>query len=253
MRNIRLTISYDGTEFHGWQVQPDRPTVQGSLSDAIERITGEKIWPHGSGRTDAGVHAIAQVSSFQTTSSIPSDNLRKALNSCLPVSIRISQVEDAPADFHARYSAKAKTYDYRIHHAEICPPFSVRYVHHHPYPLDLVAMQEAARLVIGEHDFSSFAAVDPEKRAESDSQAPPSNLRTIFESAWRISGKELVYSVRGSGFLHHMVRNLVGTFLLVGKGTYSPADIPRILEAKDRSAAGPTAPAQGLYLVSVEY
>src|ERR1041385_2580781 len=115
MRNIRVTISYDGTDFHGWQVQPGRPTVQGSLSEAIERITGEKIYPHGSGRTDAGVHAIAQVASFQASSSIPSENLRKALNSCLPASIRITQVEDVSADFHARYSAQAKTYDYRIH------------------------------------------------------------------------------------------------------------------------------------------
>ena len=253
MRNIRLTISYDGTDFHGWQVQPDKPTIQGALAEAIERITSEKVLPHASGRTDAGVHAIAQVAAFQTSSSIPSENFRKALNSCLPTSIRVSQIEDAAADFHARYSAKAKTYDYRIHHAEICPPFSVRYVHHHPYPLDLVAMQEAARVVIGEHDFTSFAAVDPEKRTDSDSQIFTSNVRTVFESAWRISGKELVYSVRGNGFLHHMVRNLVGTSLLVGKGTYPPSEITRILEAKDRSAAGPTAPAQGLYLVSVEY
>lgn len=258
MRNIRLTLSYDGTDFHGWQLQPNRPTIQGALSEALERITSEKILPHGSGRTDAGVHAIAQVASFQTSSSIPSDNFRKALNSCLPASIRIFEVADVAADFHARYSAKEKTYRYRIYHGEICPPFSVRHVYHYPYPLDPDAMQAAAKLVLGEHDFTSFAAFDPEKRANPDaapsiSNVRNSNVRTLFESDWSVLGNESQYTVRGNGFLHHMVRNLVGTFLLAGKGTLQPADITRILAAKNRTAAGPTAPAQGLYLVSVEY
>src|SRR5438874_1015267 len=181
-RNIKLTLSYDGTDFSGWQIQPDRPTIQGVLAQAIERITGEKVLPQGSGRTDAGVHAIAQVATFTTSSSIPSDNLRKALNGGLPVAVRISGVEDVSPDFHARRSAKFKTYQYRIYRGEVCPPFIVRFVTHHPYPLNVEAMREAARGVVGEHDFTSFAAVDPDKSSESRDAAPPSNVRTIFTS-----------------------------------------------------------------------
>jgi tRNA pseudouridine38-40 synthase len=251
LRNIKLTLSYDGTDFHGWQVQPRLQTIQGALTDAIERVTGERICPHGSGRTDAGVHALAQVASFTTSSSIPSSNLRKALNSLLPDSIRILAVEDAAADFHARRSAEAKTYQYRMYTGEICPPFLVKYFYHHPYPLQIEAMQEAASKVIGEHDFTSFAAIDPEKRTGKDE--PASNVRTIFSSHFDRQGDELIYTVRGSGFLHHMVRNMVGTFLLVGKGNIPPVEIVEILEKRTRSAAGPTAPPQGLFLVSVEY
>jgi tRNA pseudouridine38-40 synthase len=254
VRNIKLTLSYDGTDFHGWQVQPEKPTIQGTLADAIERITGEWIAPQGSGRTDAGVHAYAQVASFTTSSSIPSDNLRKALNSLLPPTVRVITTEDADLAFHPRFHAKAKTYEYRIYLPEVCSPFHVKHVYHYPYPLQTEAMEKAAELVIGDHDFTSFAAVDPEKRAGNENAANSSNVRTLFESSWKIWGKEYaIYTVRGSGFLHHMVRNLVGTFLLVGKGTLQPADITRILDAKDRSAAGPTAPPQGLFLVSVEY
>jgi tRNA pseudouridine38-40 synthase len=164
--------------------------------------------------------------------------------------VRVLAVEEAKPDFHARSSAKAKTYRYRIWRGAICPPFLSRYVYYHPYPLEESAMAEAACAVVGEHDFTSFAAVDPERGR--DEQAV-SNLRTVFSSAWQREAEELVYTVRGNGFLHHMVRNLVGTFLLVGKGTLRPQDLGRILEAKNRSAAGPTAPAQGLYLVAVEY
>jgi tRNA pseudouridine38-40 synthase len=265
-RNIKLVLSYDGSPFSGWQIQPDRPTIQGSLSDAIQRICQEKALPQGSGRTDAGVHALAQVASFGTSSSIPSENLRKALNSNLPESIRILSVQDAPAGFHARHSAKAKTYEFRIYRGDICPPFLANYIYHHPYPLDENAMFSAAELVAGEHDFTSFAAVDPDRAqsmADSTSDAQPTNVRTIFSSQWERrpaqfgggvpAGYELVYTVRGNGFLHHMVRNLVGTFLMVGKGSLTAMDIPRILEARNRSAASATAPACGLYLVSVEY
>jgi len=159
-------------------------------------------------------------------------------------------IEEAHAGFHARACAKAKTYRYRIWRGGICPPFLARYVYHHPYPLDESAMAQAAGAVIGEHDFTSFAAVDPERERD---QEEVSNRRTVFSSAWQREGEEWVYTVRGNGFLHHMVRNLVGTFLVVGKGTLRPEDVTRILEAKNRSAAGPTAPAHGLYLVSVEY
>ena len=250
LRNIKLTISYDGSAFHGWQIQPAHQTIQGALSHAIERVTGEKIIPQGSGRTDAGVHALAQVASFRSSSSIPSGNLQKALNSMLPESIRVLRVEEVGEDFHARRSAKAKTYEYRIYRGEILPPFLVDYVSHNPYPLEVGAMSGAAALVVGEHDFTSFAAVDPEKGLEDSAR---SNVRTVFVSKWEERGEEWVYTIRGNGFLHHMVRNLVGTFLLVGKGSLQTADIARILAERNRTAAGPTAPAEGLYLVSVEY
>jgi tRNA pseudouridine38-40 synthase len=188
-----------------------------------------------------------------------------ALNDILPATIRALQVEEMPPEFHARKSARAKTYQYRIYRGDICPPFLARYVYHHPYPLDEQAMMAAAREVEGEDDFTSFAAVDAEKREEGcgntgrrpvpHSQGQGcSNVRTIFLSQWGRAGEEFVYTVRGSGFLHHMVRNLVGTFLLVGKGSLKPDEIAPILEAKERAAnPGATAPGCGLHLVSVEY
>jgi len=250
MRNLKLILSYDGTDFAGWQVQPDAVTVQGTLASGIGRLTGEKVLPQGSGRTDAGVHALAQVVTFTTDSPIPAANFGKALNDILPPSVRVIGAEEVPADFHARKSASGKTYRYRIYQAAICPPFLARYVWHYPYPLDESAMMLAARQVEGEHDFTSFAAVDPERGSES---CPWSNRRTVFSSAWERAGEEFLYTVSGSGFLHHMVRNLVGTFILVGKGTLKLEDVVRILEARNRAAAGATAPASGLYLVKVEY
>lgn len=248
MRNLKLTLAYDGTDFAGWQVQPDSPSIQGTLASAIGRVTGEKVLPQGSGRTDSGVHALAQVATLQTDSVIPTGNFVVALNDILPASIRVLAAEEVAPDFHPRKSAHAKTYQYRIYREAICAPFLARYVWHYPYPLDEDAMRKAGPLVEGEHDFTSFAAVDPERGREG-----VSNVRRIFSSQWRRDSSELIYEVRGNGFLHHMVRNLVGTFLLVGKGTLKPADITTILKAKDRSAAGATAPAAGLYLVNVEY
>jgi tRNA pseudouridine38-40 synthase len=250
MRNLKLILSYDGTDFAGWQVQPDAATVQGTLASAIGRITGEKVLPQGSGRTDAGVHALAQVVTFVTESSVPTANLVKALNDILPASVRVIGVEEVAAELHARKSARAKTYRYRIYRSAICPPFLARYVWHYPFPLDEQAMAESARLVEGDHDFTSFAAADPERGSEG---APVSNVRRIFSSNWERQGDEFIYTVKGSGFLHHMVRNLVGTFILVGKSTLQMDDVTRILEARNRSAAGATAPACGLYLVNVEY
>ena len=253
-RNLKITLSYDGSEFSGWQVQPERRTVQGELQEALARLTGERHLPQGSGRTDAGVHALAQVATWAIESPIPTANCTKALNDILPAAIRVLSVEDAPAEFHARKSARAKSYHYRIYRGDICPPFVARYCYHHPYPLDEAAMGDAAALIVGEHDFTSFAAVDPERHERVvDPEEPTSNVRTVFSSAWKREGDELIYRIRGNGFLHHMVRNLVGTFLLAGKGTLNNADVRRILEAKDRSAAGATAPPEGLYLVSVEY
>ena len=267
MRNLKIILAYDGAEFHGWQVQPGLATIQAALAEALRRITGENVLPQGSGRTDAGVHALGQVASCALASSIPTGNLAVALNDVLPAAIRVLQVEEAPPEFHARKSAQAKTYRYRIYRGATCPPFLARYVYHHPYPLDERTMMKAAEAVLGEHDFRSFAAVDAEKREEknglvsnSTGQRPVphdqrcSNLRTIFLSQWERAEEELVYTVRGSGFLHHMVRNLVGAFLLTGKGSLKPGDIGRILEARERAAnPGATAPASGLYLVEVEY
>jgi len=255
MRNLKIVLAYDGTDFCGWQVQPDAQSIQGVLSHAIGRITNENVLAQGSGRTDAGVHALAQVATFITKSSIPVENLVKALNDVLPASIRILEVTEKPPDFHARKSAQAKTYRYRIYRSAICSPFLTRYVWHYPYPLDCAKMADAATFVVGEHDFTSFAAVDPERSSpdQSKQDRPESNVRRIFDSSWTQEDDELIYAVRGSGFLHHMVRNLVGTFLRVGKGTLQPEDISRILQARNRSAAGATAPASGLYLVSVEY
>jgi tRNA pseudouridine38-40 synthase len=265
-RNLKLILAYDGSEFAGWQVQPGRATIQGALASAIGRLTGENVLPQGSGRTDAGVHAFAQVASFQTAASIPTENWVGALNDILPASIRVLDVSDAAPEFHARKSAKAKTYRYRIYRGAICPPFIARYAWHYPFPLDETLMAQAAGRVVGEHDFTSFAAVDPERVERMSAGEVPNhgehggahgklenNVRTIFGSQWNREGDDLIYTVRGSGFLHHMVRNLVGTFLLVGKGTLSGEDFTAILSARSRSAAGPTAPARGLYLVEVEY
>lgn len=254
MRNVRLVLAYDGTDYSGWQVQPGVATIQGTLSLAIGRVTGEKVLPQGSGRTDAGVHALGQVASFTTESPVPVGNFVKALNDVLPASIRVLHAEEAPPDFHARKSARRKTYRYRIYRGAICSPFLARYVWHYPYPLDEAAMKDASALVAGEHDFTSFAAVDPEcGRDGKGFTVNSSNVRRIFSSTWERQGDEFIYAVQGSGFLHHMVRNLVGTFILVGKSTLTAADLQRILAARDRSAAGATAPAGGLCLMSVEY
>lgn len=278
-RNLKLTLAYDGHDFAGWQVQPDQVSVQGTLVSAFEHLTGEKTLPQGSGRTDAGVHALAQTASVSLESPIPTQNLLRALNNVLPQSIRILAVEEMPLDFHARRSAVAKTYRYHIYREAICSPFKARYVYHHPYPLDEARMIAAAGMVEGEHDFTSFAAVDPERGRPpqhtkiarvGDPDRPPqhakiarvgdpgegepvNNVRTIFRSVWQRQDEELIYTVRGNGFLHHMVRNLVGTFLMVGKGSLQVEDVRRILELRDRSVAAATAPASGLFLVNVEY
>jgi tRNA pseudouridine38-40 synthase len=254
LRNLKLTLAYDGHDFAGWQIQPDRLSVQGTLVSAFEHLTGEKTFPQGSGRTDAGVHALAQIASVTTNSPIPVDNLVRALNDILPRSIRVLAAEEMPPEFQARRSAIAKTYRYHIYRGAICSPFQARYVYHHPYPLDESRMIQAAALVEGQHDFTSFAAVDPERGKDRSQEALEiNNVRTIFFSQWQRHADELIYTVRGNGFLHHMVRNLVGTFLMVGKGSLTVADVRRILDLRDRSAAAATAPASGLFLVSVEY
>ncbi len=254
----KLTLQYDGTDYFGWQVQPDRATIQGELAAAVERVTGECVLPQGSGRTDAGVHARGQVASFAMAAPIPAANLQRALNRTLPEAIRVLSAEIAAADFHARHSARAKTYEYRIFRGEICPPWEARYAWALNWPLDPAAMRAAAELVVGEHDFTSFAASDPDlttRNSTEDENEPErrGTVRTIVASGWTESGDLLVYRVRGDGFLHHMVRNLVGTFVDAGRGQIAPEDVARILEARSRGAAGATAPARGLFLDSVEY
>jgi tRNA pseudouridine38-40 synthase len=264
----KLTLAYDGTDFFGWQIQPDRPTIQGELQAALARVTGESPLPQGSGRTDAGVHALAQVASFSLAAPIPAENLHRALNRTLPSAIRISKASTVRSTFHARHSALAKTYEYRILRDENCSPFLARYVFPCLWKIDPELLQESARIFLGEHDFLSFAASDPD-RVTRETQAtldedsdearpsPLSTIRTIFSSTWEElqtgAGALLVYRVRGNGFLHHMVRNLVGTMLDVGRGQLPLEDLPEILAARSRSAAGPTAPARGLFLHSVEY
>lgn len=251
-RMWKLVLAYDGSDFHGWQVQPDCITIQGELRDAIARVTGETVLPQGSGRTDAGVHALGQVASFPLAAPIPEASLVRALNRTLPPAIRVLSAHRKPEDFHARHSARGKTYEYRIYRGEICPPWMARYVYAFPAPLEFREMQQAAARVWGEHDFTSFAANDPD-REQQESGLPANNIRHIHHSEWSQQDDLLVYRVQGNGFLHHMVRNLVGTFILVGRRTLQPEDLTRILEARNRSAAGATAPARGLYLASVEY
>ncbi len=250
MRNVRLIIAYDGTDFHGWQRQPDEPTVQGCLEEALAGLTGDAISVCGSGRTDAGVHAQHQVANFHTASTIPCANIVKALNDLLPPTVQVKQAEDVAANFHARYHVRRKTYRYRIVTAPICSPLVWRYVCHHPYPLDRERISAAARLLEGEHDFTSFAAVGENEEGEGES-----GVRRIFHSRilWRPRSSMLIYEVMGNGFLRYMVRNIVGTLLEVGGGKRMSEDIRDILSARDRSRAGPTAPAQGLCLANVEY
>jgi tRNA pseudouridine38-40 synthase len=265
-RTWKLTLAYDGTDFHGWQVQPDKPTIQGELQAALGHITGESPLPQGSGRTDAGVHALAQVASFSLNAPIPSENLLRALNRTLPASIRVIDARTAlSAAFHARHSALAKTYEYRIFRGEICSPFLSRFVFPCPWPMDFGVLETAARVFVGEHDFQSFAASDPDLARRTSAIEPetgPSHLavstvRTIFSSCWEQraieEGALWVYRVRGNGFLHHMVRNLVGTMLDACRGHLTVDEIPKIVAARSRPSAGPTAPARGLFLHSVEY
>jgi tRNA pseudouridine38-40 synthase len=247
MRRIRITIAYDGTEFFGWQVQPGLPTIQGTVEAILSGIEGGRVQVAGSGRTDAGVHALGQVAAFSITNPIPVDNLRMAINRLLPPSIRVRAVEEVAPEFHPRYDAVAKTYEYRIFRPEICLPFERRYVHHHPYPLDEAAMIAAAPLLEGEHDFTAFAATDKGDRLRHG------KVRRVFSSRLERVDQRLIYRIRGSGFLKHMVRNVVGSLIEMGKGNLTSEDLVRRLEPECAQPAGPTAPAQGLFLVSVEY
>ena len=240
MRRIRIQLAYDGGPFHGWQVQPGLPTIQGLLEEILSAMEGQPVHVAGSGRTDAGVHALAQVAAFSLQNPIPPLNLRRAVNRLLPPAIRVLSAQEVHPDFHPRFDAVSKIYEYRIVRGEVCSPFEWPYVYHHPYPLDEERMAAFARVFEGEHDFSAFAAADA-----SDAEGK-SKVRTVFSSVLERGEGRLVYRVRGSGFLKHMVRNIVGTLIAAGRG-----NLPGVVSLPQRSGA--TAPAKGLFLVSVEY
>ncbi|MBI3894799.1 MAG: tRNA pseudouridine(38-40) synthase TruA [Acidobacteria bacterium] len=248
LRNLLLRVAYDGTDFYGWQIQPLRPTIQGTLTSAIKKVCGEQVQVHGAGRTDAGVHACGQAANVKLASRIPCSNLMKAVNDHLPESIRILSVQEVPLHFHARHDVHSKIYCYRMFREKICLPRLSRFVFPFPYPLDEAAMQEGARDYAGTWDFRSFASADRSQDSEEKSY-----VRTIFSSLLERRGDELVYTVEGNGFLHHMVRNLMGTLILVGRKQISSDAIRKILAVRQRSAAGPTVPARGLHLLSVNY
>ncbi len=276
----KLTLSYDGSHFHGWQVQPGLRTVQGVLADALKCVTGEAVLPQGSGRTDAGVHAVAQVATFSLSVAISSENLLRALNRVLPAAIRGVALEPAAPGFHARHSAERKTYEYRIFERRsleplpdsssapfpterICSPFLAPYVWDCRWPLSWERLQAGASLLCGTHDFTSFAASDPDRSLRQPAPQPfqtdgagntgVNPVKTIWCSEWSRESGLLLYRITGSGFLHHMVRTIVGTLVDLGRGSFEVEDIARLLATRDRSAAGPTAPARGLYLLAVEY
>jgi tRNA pseudouridine38-40 synthase len=246
-RRLRVTVSYEGTDFHGWQVQPGLPTIQSEIERVLAEIEGARVHVTGSGRTDAGVHALAQCAAFDLRNPIPAENLKKAMNRLLPPAIRILEAAEAAPDFHPRHHAVSKTYEYRFWRGEVCPPFERRYVLHHPYPLDVPAMKRAAPLLAGTHDFTAFASSD-DKDERGDSK-----VRTIFASGFEEDGLRLVYRVSGSGFLKHMVRNLTGALLEIGKGNSGEARLRRYLEPPFTEKAGPSLPARGLFLIRVDY
>jgi tRNA pseudouridine38-40 synthase len=251
-RRIKITLAYDGGGFHGWQVQPGLPTIQGTLEEIIGGMEGRPVHVAGSGRTDAGVHALEQVAAFSLENPIPLPNLRRAVNRLLPAAIRVLSAEEVHPDFHPRFDAKAKTYEYRILRGETCSPFEWPYVYHYPYRLDEERMRQMALVFAGEHDFTAYAAADvSDARGNAKSGADyntggKSKVRTVFASTLHRDGERLIYQVRGSGFLKHMVRNLVGTLMEAGRGNI--ADVTAL-----PVRCGPTAPAKGLFLVSVEY
>jgi tRNA pseudouridine38-40 synthase len=244
LRNIQIILAYDGSGYHGWQIQEGAATIQETVEKALAGILEHEVRVTASGRTDAGVHALGQVISFQTSTAIPEQGLLRAMNSTLPPDIAVLKVREVGMDFHARYSASAKSYVYVMEASEVMSPFLFRYALHHPWRLDTEAMDRAARTIEGEHDFTSFMGAG---------SGVKTTRRRVMESRIFTRGSKVVFFIRGSGFLRHMVRNIVGTLIPIGQGKMPPGDMERILMLKDRTKAGPTAPPQGLYLVGVEY
>ena len=257
MKTIKFTIAYDGSNFHGWQMQPGVPTIQAALVDVARKITEEKIFVYGASRTDAGVHALGQVAHFKTRSGLSAAEFQRAFNALLPPQIRIMEAEEVGPDFHSRWQALGKTYQYRIFRARVVPPFEYGRVLHYPWPLDEAAMCDAARLFEGELDFTSFAA----SSGSDDDDRDRNMLRVIHQSeiqrtanaASNYPSDELVYTIRGRSFLRYMVRKIVGTLLDVGRGKLTVSNVSEIFAARDRARSGPTAPSEGLYLMSIEY
>ncbi len=245
MRNIKLLIEYDGTHYLGWQVQPGGPTIQGTLEEKLSRLTGEKIRLTGSGRTDSGVHALAQVAHFRTQSQMDVRTIQKALNSLLPPDIMIQKVEEVDEDFHARKHSKSKVYEYRILNRNLRSVFHHGYVWHIPQKLDLTEMKKATQTLIGEHDFSAFRTVGSPTRT---------TVRRVIRAEWKSGRGGLIrFEIEANGFLKQMVRSIVGTLVEIGRGKIKAVDFRKILNSKDRKEAGPTAPAQGLFLKEVKY
>ena len=238
MRNIKLLIEYDGTNYQGWQVQPKGPTVQGMIEEKLALITGETVHLIGSGRTDSGVHAFGQVANFKTKSQLNIHSIQKALNSLLPPDIVIQRAEEVEEDFHARKQSKSKVYEYRILNRELRSAFHHEYAWHIPQKLDLEEMRKATRILIGEHDFSSFRSVGSPTRTA---------IRRVIRAEWKRGRDGFIrFEVEANGFLKQMVRAMVGTLVEVGKGKIDSEEFQKILESKDRKTAGPTAPAHGL-------
>jgi tRNA pseudouridine38-40 synthase len=251
MRYFKLTIAYDGTDFHGWQIQTNKPTVQGEIVSVLCRLTQENVQLHGAGRTDAGVHALGQVASFRTQSPLSAGEFQRALNALLPPTIRIVGAEEAGPDFSARWSAKGKLYRYRLYRGKVVPPMLWRYVLHYPFPLDEEAMKDATARFVGTHDFSAFAA----STGSEDDDKERNMVREIYSTELKRTedGEELWFTVHGHSFLRYMVRKMVGTLLEVGRGKLQPEDIDKLYELKDRSKSGPTVPPQGLFMVRVDH
>ncbi len=242
IQTYKIVLSYDGTDYHGWQIQPRKKTIQGTLEDALYRFRSHRIPVIGAGRTDAGVHALGQAASFQAELDLDDAELLQALNGQLPGDIRVLSLERVDNAFHARKSARSKVYRYRIVNAGLISPFDVRYALHWPGPLDVGKMEAAARLFIRETDFTTFS---------SNRLRHP--VRKVTRSEIRASGVEIAYTVEANGFLQYMVRTMVGTLLEVGKGKVEPGDLDGLFERKGRSRETPTAPAKGLCLMRVEY
>ena len=246
-RTFKLTIAYDGTDYVGWQRQAKGASIQGLLEDALRAIEGRHVNVHGAGRTDAGVHALGQVASFNLTATIAPARLTRALNAVLPLDVRVDGAEEAPADFHARFSATGKIYEYRIVTGPVASPFGRRYVWHVPPRLNLDAIRTASMSLLGAHDFAAF---------QGRGTSRPSTERTLRRLEWHTGSSPdapLVMEIEGNGFLRHMVRSIAGTLVEIGLGRRPPDDIVRILESRDRACAGATAPASGLFLARVLY
>ncbi len=244
MRTVKLTIAYDGTGFVGWQRQETGQSIQGLIEDALAKIEGNVVTLHGAGRTDAGVHALAQVASARIAAVLDDNTLMRALNANLPPAIRVNSVETAADDFHARFIATGKMYEYRIWNGPAIPPFIRFYAWHVPPALDIEAMREASRAIVGEHDFAAFQGAGTRTH---------STVRRVTSAEWRADDALMAFVVSGNGFLRHMVRSLAGTLVEVGHGRRAPADLARLIESPERSDAGRTAPPHGLFLVSVLY